>query len=142
MADETEYVCALSGKAASDDALVTDAGEDDALGALPLGWLEITVRRSTSNPTWDALQARKNRLIEASWAGLASQLPADLPDDEKGEMRADIETSIGVQFAYVESRIERYVTDEITVHVNVGDPAVAKEWAKLADALGVEDDAE
>ncbi|NDC59451.1 MAG: hypothetical protein EBZ50_11655 [Alphaproteobacteria bacterium] len=121
---------------------MTDAGDDDALGALPQGWLEITVRRRTSNPAWDALQARKARLVEASWAGLAAQLPPELDDAEKGEMRADIETSIGVQFAYVESRIDRYLTDEITVHVNAGDAAVAKEWAKIAEALGVEDDGE
>lgn len=139
MAEDTEYVCALSGKAASDDLLVTDAGDEDALGALPMGWLEITVRRRASNPAWDALQARKARLVEASWAGLAAQLPADLPDEEKAEMRADIETSIGVQFAYVESRVDRYLLDEITVHVNAADAAVAKEWGKIAEALGVED---
>ena len=142
MADETEYVCALSGKSAPEAALVNDASDEDALGALPLDWIEITVRRRASNPAWDALQARKGRLVEASWAGLASQLPADLPDEEKNEMRADIETSIGVQFAYVESRIERYLTDEITVHVHAGDAAVAKDWGKIAEALGVEDDAE
>ena len=137
MADDIEYVCALSGKSAPDDTLVDDAGEDDALGALPLGWVEITVRRRVSNPMWEALQARKNRLIEASWAGLAAQLPADLPDDEKNEMKADIATSIGVQFAFVESKVDRYLTDESTAHVHADDAVVTKEWAKIAEALGV-----
>jgi len=137
MAEETEFECALSGKIASDDTLVLDASDDDALGALPLEWIEITVRRRSSNPAWDALQARKNRLIEASWAGLAAQFPPELPDEERAEMRADIAASVGVQFAFVESRVDRYVTDEMTVYVNAGDGAVAKEWKRIAETLGI-----
>lgn len=136
MAEETEFECALSGKIAAEDTLVLDAADDDALGALPLDWIEITVRRRALNPAWVALQARKSRLIEASWAGLSEQLPPELPEAEKAEMRADIEASVGVQFAFVESRVERHTTDEITVHVHASDPAVAKEWKKIADALG------
>jgi hypothetical protein len=137
MAEENEFICALSGKAAAASALVEDAGADDVMGALPLDWIEVTVRRRTPNPTWDALQGRKARLIENAWAGLASQLPDDLPDDEKTEMKADITMSIAVQFAFIESQVDRYQTDEITVHVNAADPAVAKEWSKIADVLGV-----
>jgi hypothetical protein len=137
MAEENEFICALSGKAAAASALVEDAGAEDVMGALPLDWIEVTVRRRTVNPTWDALQGRKARLIENAWAGLAAQLPDDLPDDEKTEMKADITMSIAVQFAYIESQVDRYLTDEITVHVNAADSAVAKEWSKIADVLGV-----
>lgn len=140
MAEETEIVCALSGKAAREETLVLDAADDDTLGALPLDWVEITVRRRAVNPAWSALQARKARLVEASWAGLAAQLPPELPDDEKVEMRADIEASVAVQFAFAESRVEPYLTDEITVHVHADDPTVAKEWKKIADTLGVTED--
>lgn len=139
MSDENEFICALSGKSAAASALVEDAPADDGLGALPLDWIEVTVRRRAPNPTWEALQGRKARLIENAWAGLAAQLPPELPDEEKTEMKADITMSIAVQFAYIESQVERYQTDEITVYVNAADPSVSKEWVKIADALGVAD---
>lgn len=139
MAEETEYVCALSGKAAPESALVDDGG-DDNLGALPAGWLEITIRRREPNPVWDALQRRKARLTESTWMGIATQLPEELADADKAEVRADVEASFDVQFAYALSQIERYIVEEVTVHVAASDEQVKAEWDKIADTLGLADE--
>jgi hypothetical protein len=139
MAEETEYVCALSGKAAPESALVDDGG-DDNLGALPAGWLEITIRRREPNPVWDALQRRKARLTESTWMGIATQLPEELADADKAEVRADVEASFDVQFAYALSQIERYIVEEVTVHVAASDVQVKAEWDKIADTLGLADE--
>jgi len=139
MAEETEYVCALSGKAAPESALVDDGG-DDNLGALPAGWLEITIRRREPNPVWDALQRRKARLTESTWLGIAGQLPEDLADADKAEVRADVEASFDVQFAYSLAQIERYIVEEVTVHVAANDAQVKAEWDKIADTLGLADE--
>jgi hypothetical protein len=139
MAEETEYVCALSGKAAPESALVDDGG-DDNLGALPAGWLEITIRRREPNPVWDALQRRKARLTESTWLGIATQLPEDLADADKAEVRADVEASFDVQFAYSLAQIERYIVEEVTVHVAANDAQVKAEWDKIADTLGLADE--
>lgn len=137
--EEIEYVCALSGKAAPESALVDDGG-DDNLGALPVGWLEITIRRREPNPAWDALQRRKARLTESTWMGIAGQLPEDVSDADKAEVRADIEASFDVQFAYAFSQIERYNVEEVTVHVAASDAQVKGEWDKIAESLGLSDE--
>lgn len=137
--EETEYVCALSGKSAPESALVDDGG-DDNLGALPVGWLEVTIRRREPNPAWETLARRKARLTESTWLGIAGQLPEDLADTDKAEVRADVEASFDVQFAYAFSQIERYNVEEITVHVAANDPQVKAEWDKIADTLGLADE--
>ena len=137
--EETEYVCALSGKVAPESALVDDGG-DDNLGALPVGWLEITIRRREPNPAWDALLRRKARLTESTWMGIAGQLPEEISDADKAEVRADIEASFDVQFAYAFSQIERYNVEEITVHVAASDAQVKGEWDKVAETLGLSDE--
>ena len=139
MAEETEYVCALSGKSAPESALVDDGGEDN-LGALPVGWLEITIRRREPNPAWETLARRKARLTESTWLGIAGQLPEDLADADKAEVRADVEASFDVQFAYAFSQVERYNVEEITVHVAANDTQVKAEWDKIADTLGLADE--
>lgn len=137
--EETEYVCALSGKAAPESALVDDGG-DDNLGALPVGWLEITIRRREPNPAWDTLARRKARLTESTWMGIAAQLPEEISDADKAEVRADIEASFDVQFAYAFSQLERYNVEEVTVHVAASDAQVKPEWDKVAEALGLADE--
>lgn len=136
--DETEYVCALSGKAATDAEVVEDG--DETLGALPVGWLEVTIRRREPNPAWDALQRRKARLVASTWMGIAAQLPEDVSEDDKAEVRADVEASFDAQFAYAFSQIERYNTEEVVLHVNANDAQVQPEWAKIAEALGLSDE--
>jgi hypothetical protein len=139
MAEETEYVCALSGKSAPESALVDDGGEDN-LGALPVGWLEVTIRRREPNPAWETLARRKARLTESTWLGIAGQLPEDLADTDKAEVRADVEASFDVQFAYAFSQIERYNVEEIVVHVAANDAQVKAEWDKIAESLGLSDE--
>ena len=139
--EEIEYVCAPPGKAAPESALVDDGG-DDNLGALPVGWLEITVRRRASNPVWDEIQRRKARLVESTWMGIAAQLPEDIPDADRAEVRADVETSFAAQFSHMLSQVERYIVDEATIHVAANDPQVKPEWDKVAESLGLAEEDE
>jgi hypothetical protein len=137
--DEIEYVCALSGKVASESALVDDGG-DDNLGALPVGWLEITIRRREPNPAWDDLQRRKARLVESTWMGIAAQLPEEISDADRADVRGDVQASFDAQFAYAFSQMERYNVEEVTVYVAANDAQVKGEWDKVAESLGLSDE--
>ena len=131
--DAPTYVCALSGKAASDEELVDDAADTDALDEMPIGWIRITVERRGVAPEWVEFQTRREKLV----AMQLSQLPTDATDEQRAEAEADIRFALGAQLSYAESRLARYITLEDTVYVKNpdGDPQVAEAWAEVAKTL-------
>jgi hypothetical protein len=134
MEEETEYVCALTGKAAREDEIVHDVREDDDLDQLPIGWLKITVERRVLNPEWLRFAEAKEQLI----ASQLQAIPPDVPADERAAGERLTRAAIDAQFYAVLAGIPRYVTDTEDVYVKDpdADKQVAEAWGEIAGVLG------
>ena len=131
--EESEYVCAISGRSPRETELVLDAPEEDDLDALPIGWIRVTVERRGINPLWLAMVATKTRVQ----AQLAQQIDPSLPPEEQAASVSDATMLVNAQFCALEARTPKYVTESVELFVRNPDEdkGVAAEWGKIAEAL-------
>lgn len=120
------------------------AGEDD-LGDLPMGWIEVTVRRRVANPLFARLHDAKARSIEGQLQqilppGAANPDGTPITDEQREEIRMmAIQPTVDALFFAAESRTPPFVTEDTVVYVANPDryPAAAKAWAEIAGRLGL-----
>lgn len=111
MATEPEYVCALSGIVAKEEDLVLDAGDDDALGELPLGWTRVVFFTRQLNPEWEALRYVQQALYDAQ----ISDIPADATPDVRSKRERMARLIARNSLYAVEERTPRYIVEEESV---------------------------
>jgi hypothetical protein len=103
------YECSLSGVRAEGEYHF----ENDKLGDLPVGWVQITIKRRSFNPRWVAIQNAK----ESSVALIMAQLPKQL----SAEVRANQEQMLRLQqeahYHGLEKETPVYLTSEEVVYV-------------------------
>jgi hypothetical protein len=151
------YRCTLTLTAAAEEEIVSgeafrpgdalreafDLAAEDGLDELPVGWLEVTVRRRVPNPLFARLQEAKARSIEGQ---LQQVLPASNPDGSPitEEQRSEIlETAIrppvDALFFAAERSTPMWLTEEATVVVANPEryAAAGKAWADIAGRLGL-----
>lgn len=133
---DTEFVCALSGVAATEDEVEAGAGaptgdDDDDFDGLPLGWYRITVERRMPSPQWELVQQVKRGIIE--------RLLLQVPKEHRDQERVSVTIQIEAQFAALENRMEPVVVEADRVYVAPPerDKALRVEWDKVRDVLGL-----
>jgi phosphopantothenoylcysteine synthetase/decarboxylase len=103
------YECAISGVHAEGEFHF----KNDKLGDLPVGWVQVTIKRRSFNPRWIAIQQAK----EASVALIMAQLPKQI----SAEVRASQEQMLRLQqeahYYNLEKDTPVYVTSEEVVYV-------------------------
>ena len=109
MSTNSIYECSLSGVRAEGEFHF----KNDKLGDLPVGWVQVTIKRRSFNPRWIAIQQAK----EASVALIMAQLPKQL----SAEVRASQEQMLRLQqeahYYNLEKDTPVYVTSEEVVYV-------------------------
>ena len=130
MAEEL-YVCAFSGVAASEELLVEDGQDDDELEDLPVGWIEISVRRRVRNPEHFAVQAVMAQTVE--------QMALQIPEDKREEAKIFLGIQVRAQYASLLSTLPPYLTESETVHVSdpAGSKAVSEAYGNVRRSLGL-----
>lgn len=153
------YRCTLTLKASSSEDALTpeafsagDAGayafdlaSEDGLEDLPLGWVEITVRRRVINPAWLRIQETKSRSIEGQ---LQQVLPPDakqpdgtpITDEQRTLTREEgIRPTVDALFFAQESKTPIWLTEEHTAYVFPPDKdeKAGGAWASIAGQLGL-----
>lgn len=128
----SEYVCALSGVEAEDDALVETT---DEAGSLPVGWTKVTLQRRVVNPRWYDIQNAKDALVEVTLS--------QIPEEAREQMRPLVTIQIDAQFAALEGTVDAFLLEEETVFVSPPqeDAAVATEFLELRERFGLSNDA-
>lgn len=124
----SEYVCALSGTEADEDALVEST---DEAGSLPEGWTKVTFQRRVLNPRWFDIQNAKEALVEVTLS--------QIPEEAREQMRPLVTIQIDAQFAALEGNVDEYLLEEETVFVSPpqDDEAVAAEFMELRERFGL-----
>lgn len=127
-----EYVCALSGAEAEEDALVEST---DEAGSLPVGWTKVTFQRRVVNPRWFDIQNAKEALVEVTLS--------QIPEEAREQMRPLVTIQIDAQFAALEGNVDAFLLEEETVFVSSPqeDEAVATEFMELRERFGLSNDA-
>ena len=127
-----EYVCALSGVEADEDAL---AESTDEAGSLPVGWTKVTFQRRVVNPRWFDIQNAKEALVEVTLS--------QIPEEAREQMRPLVTIQIDAQFASLEGSVDTFLLEEETVYVSPpqDDAAVATEFFELRERFGLANDA-
>ncbi|MBU6287371.1 MAG: hypothetical protein KGS10_04305 [Chloroflexi bacterium] len=118
---------------------------EDGLEDLPIGWLEITVRRRVPNPAWTRIVEAKERSIEGQLAQVAppNATNADgtpITDEQRGEVREmAIRPTVDALFFAAESKTPIWLTEEATVVVAPPErvAAAGAAWADIAGRLGL-----
>jgi hypothetical protein len=126
-----EYVCALSGVEADEDALVE---AEDAAGALPEGWTKVTFQRRLPNPRFTEIQQAKGALVEVTLG--------QIPEEARDQMRPLVAIQVDAQFAALESNTDEWVLDEEVLFVAPPetDASLATEYFELRDRFGLSND--
>lgn len=127
-----EYVCALSGAEAEEDALTEST---DEAGSLPVGWTKVTFQRRVVNPRWFDIQNAKEALVEVTLS--------QIPEEAREQMRPLVTIQIDAQFAALEGNVDAFLLEEETVFVSSpqDDEAVATEFMELRERFGLSNDA-
>lgn len=133
--EETEYVCALSGVAADDEALVVDAADDDDLEELPVGWTRVTLDRRMKNPRYE--------MIQQVMAGVIEQTLAQVPEANRDAARPLLALQVEAQYAVLLDRTPPYLTEtEVTfIAPPDSDTALKAAYTGLRTTLGLSVDA-
>lgn len=107
--------CGFSGVAADPDALIFTDGDDGEPQVL--GWVEITLRRTTENPEWLARQAFAASAFEVAWAQQQAQVQQqglELTPEDEANARDFIQRMVASQHLAYCNAVPRYVTVEQT----------------------------
>lgn len=108
MAEDNDYICALTGLAAANDTLVDDADDDD-LGDMPEGWTRVTLERRVRNPEYLLLIG----VIE----GGIQQALAQIPAEHQEAARPSMEIAVRAQFAAMLQMIPAYLVETEEVYL-------------------------
>lgn len=153
------YRCTLTLTAANSDELIDgdefqpgeaareafQAAAEDGLDDLPLGWIEVTVRRRVANPAFTRLREAKERSIEGQLMqavppGTAGPDGTPLTDEQRAEIRdVAIRPTVDALFFALESKTPPWLTEEATVVVAPPDrvAAAGAAWGEIAGRLGL-----
>lgn len=118
---------------------------EDGLDDLPIGWLEVTVRRRVPNPAWARIRDAKERSIEGQVQqvappGATNSDGSPITDEQRDELReVAIRPTVDALWFAAEARTPIWITEEATVVVASPDrvAAAAAAWAEIAGRLGL-----
>lgn len=88
--------CVLSGIKPLDSEIAPEELEHDQQEGIPVGWVEVRVRRFYPNPAWQEIQAVKEAMV-------VQQLEA-VPDEHKSVAESTVRIQIEAMFAAMESQ--------------------------------------
>ena len=119
-----DITCALSG------VLPNDEEEDNELGGIPEGWIEITVKRVFPNSKYIILQQLKQQAVQMTLA--------QVPEEQRAMALESVQTQVDATYYAFESSLKDYVEETDTVYIAPpeNDDAILKEYTKLAELLG------
>jgi hypothetical protein len=123
-----QYECALSGVTADGDLDF----EDDGLGDLPAGWIEVRMTRRVQNPRYALIRQVKQALLQ----GLASQIP----EEHRAGQAAAIQVQLDANFYFMEQSTPIYLTESETVYLAPPESseAVLESFNQARELLGLE----
>lgn len=141
--------CALSGLQPLPHELSDD--EDAEFGEeetddLPIGWTEVRLRRRVHNDRWDNIQDVKNGLVAtalASATAASKRAKQDISAAELASTEEALRIQVDAQFAALENRTPRFLTQEVTVRMapayrEVDAPGLTEAQQSIFVSLGVE----
>lgn len=134
-----EYQCALTAKRPKEADLVEDAAEDDDLGDMPLGVMQITVSRRRVNPEYESLlrifmgaraQVEAQVIASMKQVGMAVEGDSEEAKANRAQAASDAKVTARAQFAYSLNNTPRYETATEVVYVR--DPSLYTEQERAA----------
>ena len=126
--DRFQYECALSG-------IVVDGGtefDDDGLGDLPVGWIEVRMTRRLPNPKHALIQQVKKALLH----GMISQFP----EDQREGQAAAIQIQLEANFFLLEQSTSPFIVDSESVYLAPPEAseAVLEAFNQARELMGME----
>ena len=116
------FECSLSGVRAEGEFHF----DKDNLGDLPVGWLQVTIKRRSFNPQWIAIQQAKETAVKVMLASIPSKVPAEVRAMQENMVRMQQEA----QYYALEKDTPVYFTTEEVIYI--ADPVGS---AELTGAL-------
>lgn len=125
------YTCAITGAEAEPDELSVPDPDADDLYTMPVGWVEVTIRRRYHNPVWLKVQEVKEQTVQAALQSI--------PEEQREMAAPTIRIQVAASFAALEATMQRYITTTEIVHVSDPDAneAVRISLDEIRDTLGL-----
>lgn len=130
------YECSLSGVRAEGEFNF----DKDNMGDLPVGWVQVTVKRRSFNPQWISIQQAKDTAVKVMLASIPRNTPAEVRAMQENMVRMQQEA----QYFAMEKETPVYITTEEIIYIAdpVGNEELAGAFNEARAALGLDPMAE